>query len=189
MRLARRALLGALALALPALSLAARAAEVEGDAPRLGDLQPGRPRPEGQGVPGGGAEADGHHRALGPVARLQQGAGISECRRDRLRLVGRRRRPGRARSTATRSRRSTPSRGRNGRRSSPARTPASRGRRPQGQARRRHPRHRPAHLPDPRAPGRGPDRAATPSSSCSSTPTAARPSTAATSTPGPASTR
>ena len=64
-----------------------------------------------------------------------------------------------ARSTAIRSRRSTSIRSRNGRRWSRARIRNIKtDRRPQGQARRRHPRHRSAHLPGARAAEGGPER-------------------------------
>ena len=63
------------------------------------------------------------------------------------------------------------------------------GRRSQGQARRRHARHRSAHLPRARPRRCGPDREGRAVSCCCSIRTGVSRSSAATSTPGPASTR
>ena len=125
----------------------------EGNPHRLRHLQPGQPRPQGQGLPREGARQGRHQGPLGAVARLQQGARIPQCRLDRFRLDRRRRRADRQdqrqpdqvdlRLFAPRMDRARDPQGHR----------HHQGRGPEGQARRRDPRHRSAHLPGARPAG------------------------------------
>ena len=153
MNLSRRSLLAvALAAGLAALGRCRLGPGAARDPGRLRDLQPGQPRPQGEGHPGARARRRRRLRALGPEPRLQQGAGVPQRRLPRLRLHRRRggadrqdqRQPDQVRLRLLAA-------GMDG-----ARHPQGHrhrgGRRPEGQARRGHPRHRPAHLPRPLAP-------------------------------------
>ena len=156
---------------------------------RLGLLQPGEPRPEGEGLARGGAQGRTASMSAGcrAWARTRRSSSSTPARSTSARPPAPPRCwPG---STATRSVRLRLLQARVDGAGHPARHRHRQGRGSEGQADRRHQGHRPLHLPPARAgrcrPGPG-RRAARPAAA---RPGRAWPSSAATSTPGPASTR
>ena len=136
----------------------ARRRQARGNPHRLGDLQSGLHGAQGQGPAGKGIRQGRHRHPLGADARLQQGAGIPQCRLDRFRLDRRLR--GAARQDQRQSdqvdlRLFAPGMDRAGDAQGHA---DQQDRGSQGQARRGDPRHRSAHLPGARAAHRSADR-------------------------------